>query len=66
MFAPALTASQAAKWLGCYVAAHPASVYFTDPGAPGVGAWPKQLHSNNLEHLSLAHRENTNGLEVKP
>ena len=32
--------------------------YFTDPPAPDAGTWPKQLHSNNLEHLSLARKVN--------
>lgn len=62
----AVNSSEAAKWLGCYIALHLGSFYFTDPQALGVGTWPKQLHSNNLEHLSLALKANTNRLKLKP
>lgn len=40
------------------------SFYFTDPPALRAGTWPKQLHSNNLEHLSLARQVNANYLKM--
>lgn len=63
MFLVAVNSPQAAKWFRHYVALHFSSFYFTDPPALTVGTWPKQLHSNNLEHLSLARKMNANYLK---
>lgn len=54
----AVNSSLATKWLRCYIALRFSSFYFTDPPAPDAGTWPRQLHSNNLEHLSLARNVN--------
>lgn len=60
----AVNSSQAAKWVHRYIALHFISFYFTDPQALDAGTWPKQLHSNNLEHLGLARKVNTNCLKL--
>lgn len=54
----AVNSSQAAKWVQHYITLHFGSFYFTDPPATDEGIWPKQLHSNTLEHLSLALKQN--------
>lgn len=60
----AVNSSQAAKWVWCYITLHFSSFYFTVPPAPDEGTWPKQLHSNNLEHLSLICSANTKRLTL--
>lgn len=60
----ATNSSQAAKWFRCFIALHFSSFCFTDPPALDAGTWPKQLHSNNLEHLNLEHKLNTNFLKL--
>lgn len=57
----AVNSPHTAKWVWCYTALHFRSFYFTDPPASDGGTQPKQLHSNNLKHLSLA-RESEFGM----
>lgn len=64
MFVWLLTALRLPSGVWCYIALHCSSFCFTDPPAPDVGTWPKQLHSNNLEHLSLKRRLNTKCLKL--
>ena len=54
MFFVAANSSQAAKWFRRNVALHFSSFFTVAPQALHAGTWPKQLHSNNLEHLTFS------------